>query len=815
MLFSLLFLLLVFHVESLYHSWSLLATIELDAAETSSTYGESESMVGGRGFQTMITGTSSTVKESALYVHTSDDGRDLFGTTTWSQQQVLTPEPLLPASAGFGKVVVSFNQTVIVSAPYSTEKNTPELGTVFIYNGTRRHWTQLQQLIPPDYGDPHAYAHFGISMSFRGNRLLVGAPGAGFELGYAYVYDRPHEGGLFTLSDTLKPSLFESYTMTHLSSLVVGGSSVVITRVAGSMFAETISMYDQYATFSAKHPYPPAIETIGLGNRNIDPDYNRTGSVYMFQFAGKWSQQQQLFADDFEHLRYWEKLDNYAYGVKFFPNDLGLTSDTLAVGIKRLDQPEYAQQSVQLYSPFDQLGLGYSKWSVQQKLILDCCSESTLHNENDGMAVYDISKTLVSGAKLHIGDDLESLFVTMLSPTNHSEFVFQPDGYSATGYKTWSLQQILQTNIPYQPNVSLGEERYRSPSQFGGTLFMASNNNTIELQSKYHNGSCLLLWLSDHFGDGWDSLVLTVRAPDTTNDSFSPKCNQVDPFYIRYCPYKPTDEGVYIIKPYAAQKARLFWEISWKVQVESTGVTYMGDADTKMMFNFNSTTLDFSFVQSLNPKVFTQSYANTTDVVPCFRCAAITTASWAQLQNTADMSFWPFVAYGAPYFISDIRGRLLFFSGRVCDGIMRYECYQTLPSGQYLMRQGGGLFGKILDFPREGASWEGCGTNGTWRDQLIFEIVNQTCSVLQVFHYNSTCSIPDPAPNGIQDSAFGSTLFPTATTSSNTVASTSRRRLEAMADGFSNGAIDTVGRYIDAIEEVPAYMERPEDAFMF
>ena len=712
---------LALHVHSApYHSWSLLATIELDDAESS--YGESAGMVGGRGFQTMETGYSTD--SPAIYIHTSDDGRDLFGTHTWSQQQVLTPDPMVSSSAGYGKVVVSFNQTIIVSAPYSTELNTLELGTVFIYNRTRRHWTQLQKLVPPDFGDANVYAHFGISMAFRDNKLLVGAPGAGYELGYAYVYDRPWEGGLFTLSDTLKPRLADSFAMTNLQTLEVGTESITITKVAGSMFAETVAMYDEYSTFSVKHPFPPAIETVGLGVRSLDPDYNRTGSIYMFQFSGKWSQQQQLYADEFEHLRYWEPLNHYAYGVKVFPNDLGLVGDTLAVGIKRLDEPEFAQQSVQMYSPFDQDGFGYSKWSVQQKLVLDCCDTDELG--------YGVSKSLVSGAKVHVGDDMDTLFVTMLSPTNHSEFVYQPTGWSTTGYKTWSLQQILQTNIPYDMNNSMGDERYRSPSQFGGTLFMGSNNNTVELLSKYHNGSCLLLWLSDHFGDSWDSLVLTVRAPDTTNDSFSPKCDQVDPFYIRYCPYKPTDEGVYIIKPYAAQEARLFWEISWKVQVESTGVTYMGDADTKMMFDFNSTTLEFSFVQSLNEKKFIQSYANTTDVEPCFRCAAITTASWAQLQNTADMSFWPFVAYGAPYYISDIRCRLLFFSGRVCDGILRYECYQTLPSGQYLMRMGGGLFGKILDFPRAGASWEGCGASGTWRDQFMFEIVNQTCFPMQV-----------------------------------------------------------------------------------
>ena len=402
-----------------------------------------------------------------------------------------------------------------------------------------------------------------------------------------------------------------------------------------------------------------------------------------------------------------------------------LSDDTLAIGVKRLDEPEKAQQSVVLYSPFEievisGIAEGSNRWSIQQKLILDCCEQDELD--------YDVSKTLVDGADVYFGDDMESLFVTMLSPTNHSEFVFNPDGVSTTGYKTWSLQQIIQTSIAPVENET---PRYRAPAQYGGTLFMASNNKTVEVLSKYHNGSCLLIWLSDHFGDSWDSLVLTVRAPDTTNDSFSPKCDQVDPFMIRYCPYKPTDEGVYIIKPFAAQQARFFWEISWQVQVESTGVWYKGDVDTKLLFDFNSTSLTFSFVQALNEKEILLSAANTMDVHPCFRCGAITTSSWAQLQ-LGDASFWPFRAVGAPYYISDIAGRVLFFSGRVCDGIRSYECYQVLPTGYYLMRMGGGSFGKLLNFPQIDASWEGCDRSGTWKHQLMFKIVDRVCYPLQV-----------------------------------------------------------------------------------
>jgi hypothetical protein len=51
---------------------------------------------------------------------------------------------------------------------------------------------------------------------------------------------------------------------------------------------------------------------------------------------------------------------------------------------------------------------------------------------------------------------------------------------------------------------------------------------------------------------------------------------QVDPFRVRYCPRSPTDEGIYIVKLFAADQARFFWEASWQVTIEATGETFRG-----------------------------------------------------------------------------------------------------------------------------------------------------------------------------------------------------------------------------------------------
>jgi hypothetical protein len=48
------------------------------------------------------------------------------------------------------------------------------------------------------------------------------------------------------------------------------------------------------------------------------------------------------------------------------------------------------------------------------------------------------------------------------------------------------------------------------------------------------------------------------------------------------------------------------------------------------------------------------------------------------------------VAYLACFLTRCCRGGL-----QVCDGVITYECYQTLTDGIYLLRLGGGLFGRV------------------------------------------------------------------------------------------------------------------------
>ena len=106
----------------------------------------------------------------------------------------------------------------------------------------------------------------------------------------------------------------------------------------------------------------------------------------------------------------------------------------------------------------------------------------------------------------------------------------------------WSLQtRILSYNLsvddPYydiSDASTMGGEgierpaitNFSLPQVWGGTLIHSAGTE-IQLRTKFNNESCLRIWMSDHFLDGWDTAVLTVRAPDLTNDTFHPHCDQV------------------------------------------------------------------------------------------------------------------------------------------------------------------------------------------------------------------------------------------------------------------------------------------------
>jgi len=313
------------------------------------------------------------------------------------------------------------------------------------------------------------------------------------------------------------------------------------------------------------------------------------------------------------------------------------------------------------------------------------------------------------------------------NPTNYTSNY--PTDYP-TDYPTSS-----PTSAPITITSSIN--RFTNPSIWGGYLIVQGINQLI-IYSIYNNDSCIRLQLSDHFNDGWGIGVLTVRAPDITNDTFQPVCGQASPYTVRYCPNQPYDEGTYIIKVYEPTAVPFFWEFSWNVLIESSGEIYYGDYSTRLLVSYNKTSKIFSYVYSENLVSI-----NSTN---CFLCETVSFQSWNQLQTIGYSSFFPIDVTGSGYYISTYVGDTLVSIGRVCPFIQSpnklNQCYQTMYDGLYILRLGEQL-GIYNYTPALDSIWTGCNSTGGLKDQLVFRITNGECQTINIFNRSSSChSLP-------------------------------------------------------------------------
>ena len=320
-------------------------------------------------------------------------------------------------------------------------------------------------------------------------------------VGATYVFDR---------------NLTEGVTWTRSAKLYANDMNV------GNYFGENVAVSGDWVVTSAMNDFETGW---------------RSGSAYMFKnTAGAWSQQQKLMAAD---LIYWQPERDFAkyeviLGVKVFANGVSIKDDTLALGVRRSDNSETLTDGVYIYTGDAE----ENRWSVQQRLFADTSDVGT--------------EETVWGTKAKIFDGGNLIATTNGTMNTGSAYVFKTFGNG------WSVQQKISPADAWDNTVggaayeftgyegdpgSSAQTAYgqrgpiTEPMMWGGHI-LSNYNGTALIHSRYHNGSCLLLWMSDHFGDGWDTAVLTVRAPDTTNDAFHPHCDQVDPFYVRYCPIR-------------------------------------------------------------------------------------------------------------------------------------------------------------------------------------------------------------------------------------------------------------------------------------
>lgn len=159
----------------------------------------------------------------------------------------------LPANAQrFGSAVLIVEDQVLVGEP----ENDYKPGTVYVYSNDGGTWTRVEEIQAPaaELGD-----HFGRSLAWDGDRLLVGSTGVDGKAGAAYVFERASDGRW-------------KHSATLTASDVVSDDG----------FGAAVAIHGDDAFVAAP-------------SRRQDP-----GKVYIFnrQTEGNWTQQGQLAASD-------------------------------------------------------------------------------------------------------------------------------------------------------------------------------------------------------------------------------------------------------------------------------------------------------------------------------------------------------------------------------------------------------------------------------------------------------------------------------------------------------------------------------------
>ena len=91
---------------------------------------------------------------------------------------------------------------------------------------------------------------------------------------------------------------------------------------------------------------------------------------------------------------------------------------------------------------------------------------------------------------------------------------------------------------------------------------------------------------------------------------------------------------------------------------------------------------------------------------------------------------------GTAYYISDVLGHKLLFSGSLGKQEFSAQCWQDIKrDGIYVLRVGG-----ALDKDSGDHSWRFCGATGRTQDQLQFRVVKGRCEPVQILNGNEYCT---------------------------------------------------------------------------
>lgn len=754
-------------------------------------YSRSPFVMYGRGYQTILSGFNRVTPQMWIDIRSWRDGQN-----AWSARAVMQPPDaegatVLPPPFGEEEEIVLDDgslyaywlsgagtfQTGIVFAAGAPEDRIPDVdaggtlldfsGSVYMYRGEFSQWTNTQKLLPDQVVTG---SFFGDSISICPKiptNMAIGAHGdysSGlYQSGAAYFFGGSPTGRYWSQKQKLVPS----------------------DRAEEDWFGYRVVLYDEFLFISSQY----------------DDDHgDNAGALYVFRQERAhglniWSQQQKMYSSGVS-LAYGEFVTAYAHTMVIgsnFEDEQGGQTKTGAVYVyKTYKTPEmpfvmgpgYYDNELTVRDgdkPKPKPVPMFKWWSEQQKLLAR--DWHVYRYFGTYTTVYGDGKLIATGAFGEAFEDSQWEFPpTEPQQPNYrsgSAYIFVKDDK----YDRWTQQQKF-----ISPSPRKGE--YFSDPYLHGTDLIIRNTKVGYVYSDNMNWNCLIISVSDHFGDGWDKAYLMAYAPGANTkltDHYTPFCDSANPLVMRYCPLLMEDEGLYFFKMMDGYKKHKYWgEIQFEIKNEATSEIYYGNSETSIGFEWDMETLSFTHVLSKHDKLVND------DFLKCEACPkpppkpkaapksaeeeshgrslkgksktsspTISPAPTMAVGNFLDYSavksmttslngwhgyglknntgaFWEIYngnhnSRGTQY---SKHGTQLLYRGTICGlGVPMSYCDLELPDGDYVFRVGG-----ALDADKGDHTWEFCGKTGGMQEMLTFSIVNRQCIAYSSYTAASYCS---------------------------------------------------------------------------
>src|SRR5690606_7490897 len=148
-------------------------------------FGGSLAIVDG---QVLVGEPMNSIRTGLVYVYAKQGG-------TWTEQAQLRAQDGAP-SDGFGSAIAAEGDALLIGAFRSGDG-----GAAYLFRRGGSGWTQAAKLAPATAAEGEM---FGASAALAGDLAIIGAPGAGEQLGAAYVFRRG-ANGQWTQAQRLAP----------------------------------------------------------------------------------------------------------------------------------------------------------------------------------------------------------------------------------------------------------------------------------------------------------------------------------------------------------------------------------------------------------------------------------------------------------------------------------------------------------------------------------------------------------------------------------------------------------------------------------